>query len=248
MPEVYKATKGKRNPVRSGLEDKSSRTDLGHNKHRDVTVIKDKTKRGMGPRFVTVAERLHKQRKKGKIQTFSIMPGRVRFETQERREKVILLLRQHWMTQVKWVVTAVVMVFLPISLIWIPLINFMPANFQFMAVVMWYLLVLAFVYEEFISWFYHVFIITDERVIDIDFHHIIYKEISEAKIDNIEDVTFTQGGMARSWFNYGDVSLQTAAEKREFTIEAVPEPYKVVKILNELKLEEEHEKLIGKVR
>ena len=239
MPEIFRATKGKRDPARSGLEDR---------KHRDVTVVQDRTKHGMGPRFVTVAERLHKHRKKGKIQTFSIMPGRVRFETQERKEKVILLLRQHWMTQVKWVVTAVMMVFLPISLIWIPLISFMPSNYQFMAVVMWYLLVLAFVYEEFISWFYHVFIITDERVIDIDFHHILYKEISEAKIDNIEDVTFTQGGMTRAWFNYGDVSLQTAAEKREFTIEAVPEPYRVVKILNELKLEEEHEKLMGKVR
>ena len=228
-----------------------SRTDLDQaklEKHRHVTVVKDRTKHGMGPRFITVAERLHRQRKRGKIQSFSIMPGRVRFETQERREKVILLLRQHWMTQVKWILTAFFMLIVPIGLIWIPLISFMPGNFQFMAVMIWYLLLIAFVYEEFISWFYHVFIITDERIIDIDFYHLLYKEISETKIDNIEDVTFNQGGMIRAMLNYGNVSIQTAAEKREFTIENVPEPNRVVKILNELKLEEEHEKVVGRVR
>jgi hypothetical protein len=136
----------------------------------------------------------------------------------------------------------------PVSLIWIPLLDFMPGNFQFMALVMWYLLVIALGYEKFITWFFHVFIVTDERVIDVDFYNLLYKEVSEAKIDNIEDVTYRQGGVLRAMFNFGDVAMQTAGEQREFMIENVPQPNRVVKILNELKLEEEHEKLMGRVR
>jgi hypothetical protein len=240
MPEIYKATSKKR-------ED-SVRNQSTFVSRQASQKSRKTTNQGMGPRFVTVAERLHKQRKKGMVQTFSIMPGKVRFETQERREKVILLLRQHWLTQVKWLALAVLMLWAPLSLLWIPFIDFLPGNYQFMIIVIWYLLLIAFIYEKFISWFYHVFIITDERVIDIDFYHLLYKEISGTKIDNIEDVTFSQGGMIRAMFNYGNVAIQTAAEKREFTIESVPEPNRVVKILNELKLEEEHEKIIGKVR
>jgi membrane protein YdbS with pleckstrin-like domain len=238
MPEIYKA-KPKKREVRNQSTFATRQA---------AQSSKLKARHGMGPRFVTVAERLHKHRKRGRIQTFSVMPGRVRFETQEQREKVILLLRQHWLTQVKWLVLAVLMVWAPLSLLWIPFIDFLPGSYQFMVIVIWYLLLIAFIYEKFISWFYHVFIITDERVIDIDFYHLLYKEISGTKIDNIEDVTFTQGGMMRAMFNFGNVSIQTAAEKREFTIESVPEPNRVVKILNELKLEEEHEKIIGKVR
>jgi len=117
-----------------------------------------------------------------------------------------------------------------------------------MIVIIWYLLLIAHIYESFITWFYHVFIVTDERIIDINFYNLVYKEVSEAKIDNIEDVTYRQGGVVRAMFNYGDVVMQTAAEKQEFMIESAPQPNRVVKILNELKLEEEHEKIMGKVR
>jgi len=203
---------------------------------------------GLGPRYRRVAERLAKEREKGRIKAFNVLPGRVRFETQEVREKVILLLRQHWITQVGWLVTAGLMAMTPVSLLWIPLFDFMPGNFQFMAIVIWYLLVIAFVYEKFITWFFHVFIITDERIIDVDFYNLLYKAVSEAKIDNIEDVTYRQGGVARAMFNFGDVEMQTAGEQKEFKIEDVPQPSRVVKILNELRLEEEHEKIIGRVR
>jgi len=208
----------------------------------------ERSQQGLGSGYRLVAERLVKERRRRKINSFNIMPKEVRFETQEMKEKVILLLRQHWITQVGWLVTAGVGVFLPLSLVWVPLLDFMPGNFQFMAVVMWYLLVIAFVYEKFITWFFHVFIITDERIIDVDFYNLLYKAVSEAKIDNIEDVTYRQGGVARAMFNFGDIEMQTAGEQKEFKIEDVPQPNRVVKILNELRLEEEHEKIIGRVR
>jgi len=214
---------------------------------RRVTA-RQRKKYGMGPRYRTVAERLAKERVRGRIKAFNVLPGKVRFETQERRERVLLLLRQHWMTQVGWMVAAIVMILLPIGLIWVPILAFLPGNFQLMAILIWYLLVIAFVYEEFITWFFHVFIITDERVVDVDFYNLLYKEVSEAKIDNIEDVTYRQGGVLRAFLNYGDVTIRTAAERREFMIEDVPQPNRVVKILNELKLEEEHEKMVGRVR
>jgi len=204
--------------------------------------------RGLGPRYETVVQRLYKERRKQFLGSFCVLPGRVRFETQERKEKVVVLLRQHWLTQVSWLLTGLIMLWLPIGLIWIPVIELLPGNYQFISLVMWYLLVIAFCYEKFICWFFHVFIITDERIIDINFFNLLYKEVSEAKIDNIEDVTYRQGGMVRALFDYGDVAIQTAAEKQEFMIEDVPSPNRVVKILNELKLEEEHEKIMGKVR
>ncbi len=235
MPDIFVANKKKDLPSKR-VSRQGKRVESGYKGH------------GMGPRYRTVAERLVKERQVGKIKAFNILPGRVRFETQEVREKVILLLRQHLITQVGWLVTAFLLVLVPISLIWIPIFDFMPGNFQFISIVMWYLLVIAFIFEKFITWYFHVFIITDERVIDIDFYHLLYKEVSDTKIDNIEDVTYRQSGVLRAWLNYGDVTIQTAAEQRKFMIENAPRPNKVAKILNELRLEEEHEKIAGRVR
>jgi len=209
---------------------------------------KGQEKVGLGLRYETVAERLLGERKPNRTRTFNILPRRVRFENQEQREKIILLLRQHWVTQLKWMVMGIIGIGVPAIFIWVPILDFLPANYQLMALVLWYLLLIAYIFENFISWFYQVFIITDERIIDINFTNLIYKELSEAKIDNIEDVTYRQGGVMRAVFNFGDVVMQTAGAQREFMIEGVPEPNRVVKIMNELKLEEEHEKMMGKVR
>ena len=229
MPDIFVSKKKKK--VRNYLK-------------KDLVV----NKKDGGSKYLTVAEKLVKEKNGSKLKMFNVLPRKVKFETQEDKEIILMLLRQHWATQISWIIIAGLMILIPISLLWIPLISFMPNNFQFMILMMWYLLTIAFIYEKFITWFYHVFIITDERVIDVDFYNLLYKEVSEAKIDNIEDVTYRQGGVARAMLNYGDVEMQTAGEKQEFKIENVAEPHRIVKVLNELKLEEEHEKLVGRVR
>lgn len=178
----------------------------------------------------------------------SHLPKKIHFETQEVKEEVILLLRQHWVTQLGWVALAVLMLFLPLLFRVVPIIDFLPPNYQIMAIIFWYLLVIAFVYEQFLSWFFDLWLITDERVVDIYFSNLLYKQVSEAKIDNIEDVTYNQGGVVKAMFDYGNVSLQTAATEEHFQIRNVPHPNRVVQVLNDLKLEEEEEKLTGRAR
>jgi len=112
----------------------------------------------------------------------------------------------------------------------------------------WYLLTFAFAFERFLSWFYNVNIITDERIVDINFPSILYKDISETKIDRVQDVSAKTGGYIRSLFDYGDVLIQTAGTIPEICFEAIPHPARVSQILNELLYEEEKEKLEGRVR
>ena len=109
-------------------------------------------------------------------------------------------------------------------------------------------MITAFVFEKFLSWYFHVNIITDERIIEVDFLHLVYREITDANIDQIQDVTVEVGSAIRTTFNYGDVIIQTAAQLPKIEFEAVPQPDRVAKVLRELRIEEEVEKLEGRVR
>src|SRR3989344_3865887 len=111
-----------------------------------------------------------------------------------------------------------------------------------MLTMMWYLLTVGLMLEKFLSWYFNVYIVTDERIVDIDFYSLIYKEISDTKIERIQDVTVVQGGVIRALFNFGTVNIQTAGERREFDFEDVPKPQVVAKFLNEMMLEEEKER------
>lgn len=175
-------------------------------------------------------------------------PHKVFFDTQMSDEHVLLLLRRHPITQVPWILSAIGLALLPFLVAAVfPVIQFLPVRYIMAALIGWYALVFSFGFESFLMWFFNVYIITDERIIDVDFNSLIYKNISTAKLDNIEDITSTTGGAIRSIFDFGTIKIQTAAANAELEFEDVPHPAKVTSVLNELLLEEEREKLEGRV-
>ena len=158
------------------------------------------------------------------------------------------MLRQHVVTQVKWVAIVVVMIMLPILFSVSEIFSFLPSRFQFASLLGWYLLTTGFALESYLKWFYRVYIVTDERIIDVDFISMIYKDISTTKIDKIEDITSLTSGFFSSIFDYGTIIIQTAATKQELCFENVPKTSKVTALLNEMILEEELEKFEGRVK
>lgn len=182
------------------------------------------------------------------LATFSYCPDNVKFDIQEKEEKVILFLRRHLITNVSWIAISALLIFAPLILQWFPLIDFLPARFQFVSLLLWYLVVAAFILENFLSWFFNVYIVTDERLIDVDFYNLIYREVKEIKIDKIQDVKSTMGGVVGVMFGFGDVTIQTAGAVPEFRFEMISNPDRVQAILNELHTQEEQEVLEGRVR
>ena len=154
---------------------------------------------------------------------------------------MVLLLRQHPIVNVPWILITILGLFAPILLNYVPILSFLPKDYQFIAVLGWYLLVSAYVLESFFFWYFNVYIVTTERVVDIDFYNLIYKKVSDADLTKIQDVTYSMGGVLRTLLNYGDVDIQTAGELPNFDFAAVPKPDRVAKILQELREEEEQE-------
>lgn len=182
------------------------------------------------------------------LSAFATNPQNVNFSTQDYGEQVLLMLRQHPVTQIRWIAIATLLLFVPVILDFIGFLYFLPANYNIAGLIGWYMLVGGYVLESMLKWYYNVYIITDERFIDIDFDSLLYKNISAAKIDSIQDVTAEAKGVLAAFFDYGHIYLQTAAEKREFEFLNVPHPQRIKKIINQLILEEEQEKIEGRVR
>ncbi|OGM18694.1 hypothetical protein A2686_03370 [Candidatus Woesebacteria bacterium RIFCSPHIGHO2_01_FULL_38_10] len=182
------------------------------------------------------------------LASYSFYPDHVNFINQDPEEKVILFLRKHPITNWRWMLISFLMIIAPSLLPFFSFFMSLPESFQLILIIVWYLLTTAFVLEEFLSWFFNVNIITDERIIEVDFHNLIYREMTDANIDQIQDVTVEIGGSLRTFLHFGNVVIQTAAEVPKITFEAVPQPDRVARVLRELRIEEEREKLEGRVR
>ena len=165
---------------------------------------------------------------------FALNPHQIRYETQESDEKIVLFLRRHFITNLGWLIVSVCLFLLPLFVFSFSSLSFIPYAFRFMGLIAWYLLTFAFAFERFISWFFSVDIVTAQRIIDVSFPSILYKDISETKIEHIQDISSKTGGFIRSVLNYGDVLIQTAGTLPELNFEAVPFPSKVTEIINDL--------------
>jgi len=171
--------------------------------------------------------------------TFHSMPRGLRFESQQEDETIILFLRQHWITNLPWILASILLVIVPTFLF--PLLttfqilpDWTPSGFITVIVFGWYLASFSYIFVNFILWYFTVGIVTNERVIDIEFVNILNKKTSETRITKIEDVTERTAGFIRGVFDYGDVYVQTAATATEFHFLAVPHPVEVVKVINQL--------------
>lgn len=175
-----------------------------------------------------------------KLSSFCLYPEGVDFETREKEEKIILLLRAHVITNLKWILVTILMLTVPGIIQAFGMFNTLPAGFGLVITLGWYLVTTAYALESFLFWYFNVYIITNIRVVDVDFYNLIYKQVSDANISKIQDVTYNMGGVVRTIFNYGDVFVQTAAEVSEFDFLAVPNPDKVAKIIQEMITEEDN--------
>ncbi len=78
-----------------------------------------------------------------------------------------------------------------------------------------------------IDWRNDLYVITDDRAIDIEKVPLIREERREAGLDKIQDVRYLQEGFIAIRLDFGNVRLETAGGIEAFTFDSVPHPRQV---------------------
>ena len=159
-------------------------------------------------------------------------PKHCRFDGQDPDEKILLLLRAHPVTNLAWIIPALLLFaapfFIPEALLLLNLdISSIPQTFEIVFLIINYLLVLTIAFEGFLYWYFNVYLVTDKNIVDVDFHSILFKNIDVAPLRNIEDTSSSMGGLLNSIFNYGNVYIQTAGAAASIDLTSVPRPHHV---------------------
>ena len=90
-----------------------------------------------------------------------------------------------------------------------------------------------------IDYYFDIWIITTQRVVNVEQKGLFSREISELRIEKIQDITTEVKGVIQTFLNYGNVYIQTAGEKERFVFSDIPNPYKIKDIIMGLQQKEE---------
>lgn len=152
------------------------------------------------------------------------------FPGQAPDEKVLLFARRHWLSFLPFLGITIAMSLIP--MITIILVYFTDSDiftsfvltliiFGFSA---YLLLVLAVFLVAWMDYYFDILILTDRRIIDIEQRGLFNREITELELLHIEDVRAELKGFWQSFFNFGEVYIQTAGTAPNFSFPFIPNP------------------------
>ena len=87
------------------------------------------------------------------------------------------------------------------------------------------------------KWYYNVFVVTGERVIDVDQKGLFDRTVSVAPYQNIQDVSYRIKGVWQTIFRYGNVLIDTTSSSSNLEVRKISHPHILQELISELKIE-----------
>ncbi|MBU0577470.1 hypothetical protein KJ742_03390 [Patescibacteria group bacterium] len=164
-----------------------------------------------------------------------------KFPGQRPNEKVLIIIRKHAIVYVRIIIAFVVTVAAPLIIFLAAWFSYYPfAEYRnldigiglFSCIYLLFGLLLtciAWINEQF-----DLFVLTNERLIDITQVTFLKRTVSSTPLNQIQDTTSDITGVLPTLLNYGNIEVQTAAgDASKFEIDRVPDPgYVAREILN----------------
>lgn len=98
-----------------------------------------------------------------------------------------------------------------------------------------------FAFTAFLDFYLDVWLITNDRIVNVNQEGLFARIISELDLYKIQDVTSEIRGVFPTMFNYGNLTIQTAGQKEHFVFEQIPNPHAVrTKIVDLIAKDREH--------
>ncbi len=96
-----------------------------------------------------------------------------------------------------------------------------------------------------IDYYFDVWIVTNERIVNIEQRGLFNRHISELRFSRVQDVTSSVDGLIPTMLNFGDVYVQTASEEDHFTFRQVGDPFAVKDEVMRLARQATHDDMQG---
>jgi len=153
---------------------------------------------------------------------------------QKSYEQIVYLLRRHPITFVPQALLFVILASIPV-IIYTFLNNYFAGVFTdpvyypllILAGSVYYLSILLFFYTEFIIFYLDIWIVTNDRIVDIEQLGLFSRSISELDLFRIQDVTSDTHGVIATIFKYGVVTVKTASSNVHIVFKNVKNPDKI---------------------
>ncbi|MFO0704698.1 MAG: PH domain-containing protein [Candidatus Andersenbacteria bacterium] len=158
------------------------------------------------------------------------------FPGQRSDEQVLIFTRRHWIQILASTVFVVLMVAAYLAALFV-ILRVAPIDFTrgiprlVLVTVSGIVLLMAwlFMYVKFIDYYLDIWILTNERIVQIKQRSLFNRQITELDLSTVQDVQSRVKGILATFLGYGTIFVQTAGTTELLEFRYIPKPYEVEK-------------------
>jgi uncharacterized membrane protein YdbT with pleckstrin-like domain len=156
-------------------------------------------------------------------------------------EKIEIYARRHWVAFLGNLLLGIFLYLIPLVIL-IILAVYLPSIYSsswrgiiIIGVGIYYLIMTAFIFLQWISYYFDIIIVTNKRVVDIIQEGLFDRKITEIPLLRVQDVTGEIKGFFQTLFGYGNVVVETAGEGTlNLKFKDVPNPLEISSKIQQL--------------
>lgn len=143
--------------------------------------------------------------------------------------------RKHWLLFVMGLLPYAILAVLPLALpnllslipkaaLYAAEHNYLDSRFVHMTFGIWLLFVWTGAWGSFTRYYLNVWVLTSERIVDVEQRRFFSREVSSVLLNRVQDVTTNVTGVLASFLGIGSIKVQSAGAKNEFRMVGIPNP------------------------
>lgn len=156
-------------------------------------------------------------------------------------EKIIKVVRRDGIVLFGSLLFYMILFFAPVILYflfqnYLPVIleNYIWQPVLFLGLSIFYLSCWIFLFTAFLDYYLDFWVITNDRLLNIEQKGIFSRTVSEMDLYKIQDATSEVQGILATLFGFGNIHIQTAGEEKRFELRQIPAPHEVRKLIMDM--------------
>lgn len=146
-----------------------------------------------------------------------------------------IIWHRHWIVLVEHLLWPFLMLLIWFGLLWVvPYYGLLPPTASAVVLAILLLLIVFFFFWQYENWRNDIYILEPTKVVDIQRLPLgLFEDRREATLGVIQNVNASSPNLVARMFGYGDVLIETAGSRGDFTFDHVPDPDQVQRIVFE---------------
>lgn len=164
---------------------------------------------------------------------------KITFPGQYEDEQILLIKRRHYLVMLSFILMLALLILIPFFVyFFLPVVldisNAKIFKNLFLFIASLYYLCLAILsFFIFIDYYLDIWIITNQRIISIEQRGLFRRIVTELRYSQIQDITSDVSGLVATFFQFGNIMIQTAAEEERIKLRQITHPIETRRIISD---------------